>query len=262
MSKTFNGNSTRNARIRIDYSGVKPKVQFSYPSKHGVEGSMLSYIFVFWIIINIPLLLYIAYFTQTEDYYTVKTMPLNKVDYNLSDYQDFLRYVNDTQVLENTFNLINEDDYVWKYLLKKLYPSIFLYLYMLVLPYLIYRPFKKKWNRLYPKFQGFIAKKKIMVFKPEDIKYSEENGYYCEVPVFSNIVLNYEATKDFSKYLNFVEIEEHKFKYMIHKHKSKKKLSKSHREMHIRRALNEWLWYARFYFKDKPKSGSLEVIFK
>ena len=33
MVEKFNGNSGKNARININYSGKKPKVRFSYPDK-------------------------------------------------------------------------------------------------------------------------------------------------------------------------------------------------------------------------------------
>jgi len=99
-----------------------------------------------------------------------------------------------------------------------------------------------------------------MSFKPNDVKHNQDYGYYCEIPVFSNVILKYDATKDFSKQLKFFEIEEYKFKY--YKGKPKKKLSKSGKKDRREKMLNEWIWYARFYFKEKPKSGKLEVLFK
>ena len=77
---------------------------------------------------------------------------------------------------------------------------------------LIYYPFKKEWQNIYPKWAAK-GKKKYTIFNSKDVKYSKEDGYYCELPVFKNIVLNYEAKKEFGKYLKFIEIREHKFKF-------------------------------------------------
>jgi len=271
MSRTFNGNCNKNARIKIDYSGVKPKVNFSYPSKiYGVSGSMFTWIFMFWFLINIPLFFYLNYFNvDSQDSDNYLNVQLNSSNYNLSNFEDFQKYVNDTDIIKKVFIRINEKDELgFKGLWEDLRQPLRVIAYLFLIPWLlIYYPFKKYWEKVYPKFQGFMAKKKIRTFIPADIKHSEENGYYCEVPLFSNIVLNYEATKEFSKYLNFVEIEEYKFKYYYEKGLFRKKnptLKERKRRLKRkkRRELNEWLWYARFYFKDKPKSGTLEVIFK
>ena len=87
---------------------------------------------------------------------------------------------------------------------------------------------------------------KYMKFESKDVK----NGY-VEIPLFENVVLKYNAKGDFSKYLDWMEIEEHKFQYLKGSLFRKKKKEK-----------NEWLWYCKFYLKERPKSGSLEVWFK
>ena len=75
-----------------------------------------------------------------------------------------------------------------------------------------------------------------------------------EIPVFNNVILDFRAKKDFSKYLDEFEIREHKFKYYVPKRYKKKARKK--------REINEWLWYARWYFSQKPETGNLEVLFK
>ena len=83
-----NGNSPKNARIKIDYSKDKPKVTFSYPSKnHQFEGSMFSWIAMGWILINIPLLFYVY---ATDEYTTIEENKyINSV--NLSNY-NYMKY--------------------------------------------------------------------------------------------------------------------------------------------------------------------------
>lgn len=133
-------------------------------------------------------------------------------------------------------------------------------------PTVIYFPFKKQWNRIYPKWAALWERKKIKKFSPSDVEYSKEKGWYCEIPLFKNVILDYETKKEFSKQLRFIEIEEYKFKYYTSRTSSLKKYSNRTKKRKLRnrrkRELNEWLWYARFYFKDKPKEGYLWVLFK
>ena len=124
---------------------------------------------------------------------------------------------------------------------------------MFLPPVYIYLIFKKNLNKYYPDSEAFFARKKYRKFTAKDIETDKEGNYYCEIPLFSNVLLDYNATLDFSKYLKFFEIREHKFYYY-----RKKKFKDGKRG----RPINEWLWYAKFYFKEKPIKGFLEVIFK
>jgi hypothetical protein len=80
--------------------------------------------------------------------------------------------------------------------------------------------------------------------------------------MFSNVILRYKAAKYFSKYLETFEIKEYNFRWSPGKSKkglfeSKKKYKKRNKEQY-----NDWIWYARFYFKEKPMKGYLNIIFK
>lgn len=249
MVKNFYGNSTKNARIKIDYSGKKPNVKFSYPSKqYGFQGSMFPYLLFIW---TIPCFIFWAATTSNLD------------QYNKTELQSFTECA--LENYEQNYSTLRFDlckpEITPKETLKHSGLFALKLLALLFLPpLLIFLPFKKFWKNVYPKWQGFIARKKFMSFKPNDVKHNQDYGYYCEIPVFSNVILKYDATKDFSKQLKFFEIEEYKFKY--YKGKPKKKLSKSGKKDRREKMLNEWIWYARFYFKEKPKSGKLEVLFK
>jgi len=187
----YNGGTPMNARIRIDYTGKKPKVKFTFPNrKEQYDQGMFEYIFWFWLIINIPTIVAINFIT-------------NKL------------------------------------------VIIILVSQVLIIPFLINFLFKKQLAAITPDFMAFISKKKKTIFKPKDILEDMQEGYYCEIPLFNNILLDYIATKDFSKFLTLFEIREHNFRYVIGKRK-----------------VNDGIWYARFYFKDKPKDGELEVLFK
>jgi len=143
------------------------------------------------------------------------------------------------------FKNLNEED-------KPEHPSksiiyiIIVGLIVFIPPFLVYYPFRKKWNKLYPKYMVLFGSKKIMEFYPKD--YNEKKKYF-EIPYFENICLEYKAIKDFSKYLDYIEIREYPFKY-YYKHKRKNK-----------KMVNEWIWYARFYYSQKPKKGKLGVVY-
>ena len=207
LQEKHDGGTARNARIRIDYQGLKPKVQFSYPSlKDQVVGNML---------------------------YTIRSQFL--YGYLLAWFLLLLLYPNSNagqyELMRNEYLWLIGGAAVWFY----------------VLGPIVYFLNRKGWNKMYPAHQARTSKKKVALFYPKDVKYDSELGYYCEIPVFSNIVCNYEATGEFSKHLSLFEIQEHKFQY----YRENKKHS-----------VNEWLWYARFYLKEKPTTGTLEVIFK
>ena len=73
-----------------------------------------------------------------------------------------------------------------------------------------------------------------------------------EIPLFKNVKLDYNAEGEFSKYLERVEIREHPFsKGILKKGKIKKKTGN-----------NYILWYAKFYFKEIPKGGQLEIFWR
>ncbi len=244
--KEHNGKETRNARINISYVKKKPKVSFSYPVKKKDSrtiGNMFFPIFMGWMIINLPLLFYITYFNN--DF-------LDEIDYNdssnynISNYSEFVEYYTQPKRLDYFYEMNNHP--IKEAFSPLLNPKIlFMLFYLLGVPFLIYLPFKKKWNSKYPDYQAFFAKKRYVKFTQKDIK-KDGNLIYVELPIFYNIVCDFKATKDFSKYLREFEIREHNFKY--------KTLRKK------RKIQNEIIWYSRWYFNKEPKNGFLEVIFQ
>ena len=242
MVETYNGKSPRNARIKIDYTGESPSVQFKYPRKDGHEGSMFSLIFIIWIIF-----LYIAFFSFMFGAASEQVTTQNETQIN--DTQ-----INDTQK-EITKEAIEQAE---KSLLQLPIKLLILFLIVFIPPILINKIFKKKLNAFYPIYQAWRASKKYVEFKAKDIKTSKINGkeeIYVEIPYFENVILKYEATKDFSKYLTIMEIKEHNFKTKENHKRKKKKSIKVKKQ-------NEWYWNARFYFNKIPKDGKLSVVFK
>ena len=93
-----------------------------------------------------------------------------------------------------------------------------------------------KFKYWFPKFNAFMARflssNHFHTFTVDQLKEP-----IFEIPLFKNVVLTYEASGDFSKYLQRVEIREHDFQYKGEK--------------------TQWLWQAKFIFSEIPKSGAL-----
>jgi hypothetical protein len=247
----FNGNTSMNARINIDYTKEKPSVKFSYPnSKKQFKGSMLPYL------ICVSYMLCIIIFQIAELY------PINaEVEVGWGNTNKFLIcVVNNSENTEmmNNYTLMYNTCYPQGKLTKEdeaLLRRVF-FLGPIIFSLLIYYPFKKKWMKFYPKFNSFISSKgKYIVFTGEDVRFDEfKKTYYCEVPQFKNVLIDYETSKDFSRLLTNFEIKEHKFKSVY-----ASSLKKAERK---KKKVNEWDWYARFYFSDKPINGELKVLYK
>ncbi len=221
----FNGNSGKNARIKINYSKNKPEVRFSYPDKkkqsEQVGFTMFLYIFAVWFVFT-------SFFIIYQDANEVE----EKTDF--SNYTQCIDYYEDYK-LETCEDREDKSSFTWFFYELSQSGVLFQLLIQLIPPFIIYFPFKKKWDSLYPKTQGLLARKKYRTFIKEDI-IEERGNIYCEIPLFENILLNFNATEDFSKYLDECEIREHNFKYK-YKRRSKKQ--------------NSTIWYARYYFTKK-----------
>ena len=262
--REVNGDSPKNARIKINYSKNKPKVTFSYPSKkHQINGSLF-----YWVIILTTMLMLTIFMIYSLCFeYAHDKQIEDSTNYNLSNFTEYLNYIIEKDILVDMFNKQNSKFYELKDIFIEDTGQITFFPFLLFgifLSCIIYFPFKKSWTRFYPKFQAWTSSKKIKTFKDKDIKYNqEENNYFCELPIFANIILDYNATEDFSKYLELFEIREHDFKYYL-KPRFRKRLlkQKKGKDRVKKKEINEGIWYARFYFKQKPIKGKMDVIFK
>ena len=104
----------------------------------------------------------------------------------------------------------------------------------------------KKLMKLTPYLYSLGTTKYLAKFNKEDIKDKK-----IEIPLFSNVMLDYKATESFSEYLYRVEIVEHPFNRLMYKRKKKEWIKKP----------QEYLWKGIFYFSQLPKSGELMVAF-
>lgn len=262
--KKYQEEGNYNARIGIDYNKDKPKVSFSYPDKKTqVKGSMGMVVFNYYCYLLCIIFIILYFFTNS--------ISLLHIQYANNDLQDFtscaVKYPNET--LTN-FYLVRND--LCKEQIIEIKPTTtfylitILFLSVLFIPMLIYLPFKKKWDKLFPKYMAWRSKRKVRIFKKEDVREPREKGfkykYYVELPVFSNIILDFKATKDFSKYMKYFEIREYKFNYLKkEKIRIGKKKGFGKGKYRKYKKVNEWIWYARWYFNEKPLKGELEVLY-
>lgn len=110
-----------------------------------------------------------------------------------------------------------------------------------------------KWgNRKFPEINKKLHDSKYSAeFFPQDFPVT---GNTIEIPLFKNMYMDYEATGDFSEYLEKIEIIEHPFKRHI-----KKGLPFSKKRKHPLKKTNIYLWKTIFTFKEgcRPQTGSL-----
>ncbi len=256
MSDTYTGKSPRNARIKIDYTGESPSVKFVYPRKDGYVGSMFTeFLFVWIFLLFFFTIIWSSGFTfgydQGMDVEVDERPLLIPEEEPLIEYVEYEWYIFDWEstLLERALSTF-----------KALLGIVILSLVVGFPPWIANKFLSKK---LFPKYMAWRAKKKYARFTEKDIKVELINGkklIYVEIPYFGNVILNYKATKNFSKYLDIMEIQEHNFKtFEAKKTKIKKKKGKKFRRV---KKQNEWYWGARFYFSKKPSTGELKVIFK
>lgn len=269
-----------NARVDVDYSKGKPKIKFTYP-KNGESAKKQAkkqnrvgpHTYILIIIIAL-VIYYPAVSNQfvsfpdecnlSERAYETNTTIINHItgkETNL-DYKRIYGYNitcgNETYKIK--FNNIDsiflpaafEADNVE---IGKLLQQILIWI---ILPFILFFIanrlltnflIKQKWyQRWLPKHQaeGWLKRKekKYIKFLPEDV----ENNM-VEIPLFNNVELDYKTEGEFSENLERIKIREHQY----NKYK-KGKVGKKKIEL--------YKWYARFYFKTKPKNGYLEIIFQ
>lgn len=276
-----------NARVDVDYSEKKPTIKFSYPGKIPKkdaikQGGLFPTMLFIWIIIGVIPFGIFYYNYDILDYTYPKecnNFSINKFDarsetyffgenmnsssnFNLSFDKVFgfnITCDNKTSIINynlegNYFSsysqTIDKETWIFFGLIIWCYLALFISVYLnrLITRILI----KKKWyQRWLPKAnaEGVIFKKrrkKYMIFKSKDVLEK-----VIVIPKFSNVELDYKTTEDFSKQLQSIKIREYKERKINMK---TKKISK--------KKVDHFRWYAIFYFKNKPETGYLEVIYQ
>ena len=164
----YDGDRPQNARIRINYKGKKPKVRFSYPMNKKDSrtiGNMMLAVLMGWILINLPLLLYIS---NSQETLQLDYEPYNK--YNISNYSEFINYYTQQERLDFFYEYYNQDlkNKSLDFFMKFNFFQKFMLFYIILGGLIIYFPFKKKWDKLYPDYQALTSRKKYKKFNNKD----------------------------------------------------------------------------------------------
>ena len=266
------GRLPANSRITINYEGEKPSVKFEYPRKNAIEQVSrggITFLLAF-IICLIVFSVVASYFDNWYSNNEIKPIncELTRIEGNITNQ---LYYINVAcQGINETFWVnpgtkrllgigrelqlspsINTRPLWKRFSSPEEAGSIIFYFVCLVGAVILSRQLAKiivkypNLSGMYPKFQrktsgrGYYASWKEV---PE--------SKVLEVPFFANIWLDYKATQEFSDNLIRVEIHEHPFSKIVRKGKRKRKVK------------DIYHWYCKFYFKDIPKTGKLEVWFR
>lgn len=281
-----------NARITIDYSkGDKPKINFGYPDKNSTKQNEGGIFLLISALIVVGIWVGVFYYSFAGEHFSEPshcnfieverynlTMSVlypngsslasssSKIgnyqvnitcDNNFTSQVDFMPGVKHSSWFFSNLNKIyDHNPYFYEkqnifFVFLIVFLMLFSFVFIAILDTILVKiALKNNW-----------IKKKI----PSINKVLGGRGYMktfnqipkskvIELPLFKNIYLDYNATEDFSKYLQRVEIREHEFDY-VQRSRSKKIKNKKK---------NIYLWNAKFYFSQSPKNckGGLELFWK
>lgn len=289
--KTYVGSHLVNSRITVDYSGEKPKVEFGYPpmSEKDKDSSSMATIVPLAMALSLTAVLILSivlfFTTGPRDYptnctseqlapkylpsditITCDTNAHGKMIRNLTFYlpkgEESLFDNPNGRFIDKTYS---DKEGTYRIIILSFLIIILMFFFTLLLN-LLHKRFGIG-GKVFPKVSAFGGKKYVARFD------TCPDSKVIELPLFKDIQLDYRATEEFSKYLVKVEIREHPFMEFERKlkHKTIEKFdavdkngteSRVTWESYDKKKPNQWLWYARFYFKEVPKSGFLEIRWK
>jgi len=266
-----------NARIDVDYSGKKPKIKFGYTEKdlkkQAIEQN--SYGKHTFILLILTAFIITGIYFKDIGFYKYEAHPQNCFNISYDEYHYVSNYSDYTYDAVYGFNLsCDNSTYIFDFRTSSIrmeqeptgfyrkpdsdevikdgliiigwfvaWVTLFIISNKIVTRYLIKQRWYQKWL---PVNQAKGKWKKYKKFTAKDI----ENNMVL-IPNFGNVFLDYKTKGDFSKHLKKIKIREHRYnKYNT----KKKKIGKLR--------IKNFDWHAIFIFKDKPKNGYLEVIYK
>lgn len=268
-----------NSRIFIDYTDKKPKIQFSYPRKDAFRQNLLTlHGLIISIILTLLSLLILYSFIDMRTQVTPQNCSTN-INYTNFTFKGYnISYISNITLLCNNYSQTLNWNYGYEkyeflgidiskfistefgYKIPKfttedkvnyVYTAIGIFIvYMTVfgifLLFLYLQGYFFAFTKIGSKSVPYLNKK--MSRRGFYVKFKNIKSANVDIPLFSNVYLDYVAKKDYSKYLKRVLILEHPFSQIV-KTKSQKKLK------------NVYLWMCQFQFSRIPKEGDLEVWF-
>jgi hypothetical protein len=211
--ETIQEQNPNNARVFIDYNN-KSKARFEYVDK--TSQILHLYVTFAYIYIGIFFIIYIGY-TLAFLFDSLFKIKQNEIIQNFTQ--------------ENMFSII----------------FVLLVIILPLITSLIFR-YNKKLIRFMPKINLFIHSFPFNTHYYSKIEKVEDK--IVEIPMFQNIFLDYEATEEFSRYLDKVSIVEYPLNKITRNifNKNNTKIGRKYD-----------YWKAIFEFNEIPKSGYLEI---
>lgn len=214
MARKFQQTNPSDARIFINYKDRKNPVRFEYPRKMNAFNVVYFSFLMAWLkIVILILIVNIPLFVAWAFRFATAE----------PDYKAMALFF---VVITTAFNFMISTP---------------------VIPTLIFlssEKLMKKMPRIQMKLALFGLANDMQYVKVKKLK-----SKVYEIPLFSNIYLEYKAKKDFSKFLEKVEIVEHDFYYL------KRTLIRNK----LKRTRQTDLWRARFIFSEIPQTGELKI---
>jgi hypothetical protein len=262
------GDFPTNARIKISYPEKgEPAIDFQYPdNERQIKGlwksSGVFFPTMFLTILTIVVLYYLVFISVPIQFpidcegtfltsnITHETYGINVFCNNITKYYHFQYKKVDFGAtwVETT----STDNIIGNVLISTLI-GVILYLVLMYVYGHIIAFFVRKTKFGKNNFPGWNQK---IHDKHWEAKFTEcSDSLTLEVPLFSNIYMDYEAEEEFSEYLESFEIKEHDFTYYptagfrLFKHRRKARKG----------VPNVYLWKAVFKFRKKPTKGFLKV---
>lgn len=282
-----------NARVDVDYTGKKPKVNFSYPDKNPKKdaekqgGNIFVLLFLMIILLAIP---YAIFVTDSE----YNEYPSNcsiewdnhtkNVTYNYKKYEDgrlsnssfnysysknwvegfnitcqnetFVYYYNqyETHDYESVFHYTDNEIFDERTKINIGFIAYFILMYFFIILFL-----NRRVTRLLIKFKWY--RRWIPKHNAEGTIFKKRKRYYKKFKpndVFENIVIIPQFGNIVLDYKTKGDFKNKLRKIRIReynwKNKNRKGISKNKQD--------KFKWYAIFSFSDKPKNGYLEVEYK
>lgn len=262
------GDFPTNARIKISYPEKgEPTIDFEYPdNERQIKGLWKSSgvgLPAIGLTMITLVVIYFLYFVSTPIVYpkdceghvltdnvTLETYGINLFCDNITEYYHFSYKKSDfgSGWYETTHSGQMIMNVIIASIIGMILYFVLIYVYGKILAFIVRKT--KLGKAKYPGWNKRIHNKhweKVFTECPDSLQ--------LEVPLFSNIYMDYEAEEEFSDYLESFEIKEHDFTYYPTRGLRLARFKRNKRKG----VPNVYLWKAVFKFRKKPTKGFLKV---
>jgi hypothetical protein len=289
-----------NSRIYINYKENPPKISFDYPDTNINQIRMSSTSFLFAFLATLIMIMIVgSVWVMFLNYYVYNDIDSGNITINKAEVWRFSANYSDPNSTKYGFSGIyvnytwhgkertavldvQKQGLLWYYpqfiqrkSLEIVYTIQGLIVYVIIIVLFIFnlwwvtKVFTKTHfgHKTFPEINKRLHDRKYSAeFFPQDVG----DNKIVELPMFQNMYMDYEATGEFSKYLEKVSVVEHPFSKYVKKKgilmkdiRRKRKGAKHSSELDnlYDAKRNIYLWKTVFEFKEKPSNGTLRLWF-